>query len=267
MKSEGFHLAVCLKVTPKMDEVTFDEENGALNRAGARGEINPADKHAVEMALQFVEQYGGKVSLVSMGPPFITDELHLAMAMGAERCILLSDRAFALADTYPTARTLAAGVTHLADVDMVLCGDESSDSSTGQVPPGVAEWLGWEQATYVEKLELAEDGQLHAWRGGDGVPEIVSLPLPAVVSVENGAAPPRFPDFARKAELDEANPVEILTIDDVPMTPDEVGLPGSWTEVAKMVSLASPERDAEMIVVDDEESLNRAVEALYQRLT
>ncbi len=249
-----------------MDEVTFDEENGALNRAEARGEINPADKHALEMALQFVERNGGAVSLVSMGPPFIENELHLAMAMGADRCILLSDRAFALADTYPTARTLAAGVNHLGDVDMVICGDESSDSSTGQVPPGIAEWLGWEQATYVERLELADDHTLHAWRGGDGVPEIVSIPLPAVISVENGAAPPRFPDFTRKARFDEKSPVQILTIEDVPLTAEQVGLTGSWTEVEKMVSLTSTDRDSEMMVVEDETSLESAVEALYQRL-
>ena len=94
------------------------------------------------MALELKDVHGGRVDILTMGPPFFIPYLQVALAMGADHIYLLSDRAFAGADTLATTYTLAQGIHRIGSVDLVFCGEESSDGATGQVPPGIAEWLG-----------------------------------------------------------------------------------------------------------------------------
>jgi electron transfer flavoprotein beta subunit len=111
--------------------------------------INPTDMHALETALALKDRFGGGVRLLAMGPPLFEEYLRLALAMGADEAFLLSDRAFGGADTLATSYTLAAGVRRIGHFDLILCGEESSDGATGQVPPGMAEWLDIPQITYA----------------------------------------------------------------------------------------------------------------------
>ena len=101
------------------------------------------------MALKLKDRYGGRISLLAMGPPLFETNLRVALAMGADHIYLLSDPAFAGADTLATTYTLAQGIRKLGEVDLVLCGEESSDGATGQVPPGLAEWLETSRANLV----------------------------------------------------------------------------------------------------------------------
>ena len=130
---------VCLKVTPKVDQIRFDEVKKAVVREGVENEINDADKNAIEAALLLKDRNGGSVTAMTMGPPSFDPFLKLAIAMGADEAILLSDRTFAGADTYATSRVLAAALAKIKDYDVVLCGEASSDGSTEQVPASVAE--------------------------------------------------------------------------------------------------------------------------------
>src|SRR3972149_5880129 len=132
---------VCLKVVPKSEEVSVNAETNTLERANARSEINGADMNALQMALELKDTHGGYVTLLSMGPPFAERYLRLGMAMGADSAYLMSDRAFGGADTLPTAYALAEGVRALAECDLIICGEESSDGATGQVPAGLAGWV------------------------------------------------------------------------------------------------------------------------------
>ncbi|MHA2172494.1 MAG: electron transfer flavoprotein subunit beta/FixA family protein, partial [Candidatus Kariarchaeaceae archaeon] len=154
--SDGLNIVVMVKIVPKSDQVKMDPETNALIR-NVESIINPPDKNAVETAVALKEKYGGKVTLMSMAPPFIDDFMRLMIAMGADDAILLSDREFAMADTYPTTLVLAEGVKKLGNVDLVICGVESADGGTGNVPPGLAEWLDFSQATYVEEVDYDKD--------------------------------------------------------------------------------------------------------------
>src|SRR5574341_202098 len=147
-------IVVCLKVVPKSEEVSVNSETNTLERGNARSEINAADMNALQVALELKDTHGGAVTVLSMGPPFAERYLRLAMAMGADAAYLMSDRAFGGADTLPTAYALAEGFRALGESDLVICGEESSDGATGQVPAGIAEWLDLPQVTGISSVQL-----------------------------------------------------------------------------------------------------------------
>ncbi|MFQ5856801.1 MAG: electron transfer flavoprotein subunit beta/FixA family protein [Anaerolineae bacterium] len=236
------NIVVCMKVVPKAEQVRLDPETRTLDRSGAENEINEPDKNALEMALQLKEQYGGTVTVLSMGPPFFDEYLRLAVAMGADDAVLLSDRALAGADTLATSYALAKGVQKVADVDLVLCGEESSDGATGQVPPGIAEWLDWSQITYVAELSLLDDGRLRGRRTIHGGHEVVAVPLPAVASVELGVNSPRFPDFRRKRWADREFELTVWDAADIGADPALIGIEGSRSVVSDLIEKERPER-------------------------
>ncbi|MEF8774018.1 MAG: electron transfer flavoprotein subunit beta/FixA family protein [Halobacteriales archaeon] len=265
-------MAVMTKVVPKPEEVELDEETMTIDRDDADSQLNPADKNAVEMALSLkdaLEDAGedAEVIAVSMGPPFFEEQLQDVVAMGADDAVLLSDRGFAGADTYPTSRVLAAGVEKLGDVDLVLCGEESSDSSTGQVPPGIAEWLDAAQVTYVSEAEL-DDGHdnVRATRTVGGGEETVRVPLPAVVSVEYGVNDPRFPDFKRKRWADDEWEPTVWNQDDLELPESAVGLEGSYTEVTTLESVESPDRLGEWVEGDPDEQAGELADIVRDEL-
>ncbi|MDG6905829.1 MAG: electron transfer flavoprotein subunit beta/FixA family protein, partial [Nitrososphaerota archaeon] len=143
---------VCLKVTPKIEQLKFDEAKKTMIRDGVENEINEADKNALEMSLSLKDKLGGEVVVLSMGPLSFDPFLKLAIAMGADDAFLLSDRAFAGADTYSTSLVLSSAIKKIAGVDLVLCSEASSDGSTEQVPPSIATWLGIPLVSYVSSM-------------------------------------------------------------------------------------------------------------------
>ena len=243
---------VCMKVVPKTEDVRFDQQTRTLDRSGAENEINQPDKSALEMALQLKERHGGDVVLLSMGPSFFEPYLRLGIAMGADNAILLSDRAFAGADTYPTSYTIATAIRKIGNFDLVLCGEESSDASTGQVPPGIAEWLDIPQVTYVSQLNI-EGSMARAKRTVKGGYEIVEAPLPLLASVELGCNSPRFPDFRRKRWAEKEFKITVWTAADMGVNPDKIGSKGSHTTVDELVELPRPSRRMQRITGSPEE--------------
>ena len=172
--------------------VEFDPETKALRREGVPLELNPFDRAAVEHAVRLREQSGGEVVAMTMGPPQAEEALRETLALGADRCIHLSDRVFAVADTLGTSRTLALAIRK-EGADLVVCGRKTLDSETWQVPPEVAAFLSWPQLTSAFELEL-HDGRLRATQETDEGEERYEVELPAVVSVarpsENAPARP-----------------------------------------------------------------------------
>jgi electron transfer flavoprotein beta subunit len=237
---------VCLKVTPKVDQIRFDEVKKAVEREGVENEINDADKNALEAALLLKDKHGGSVTVMTMGPPSFDPFLKLAVAMGADEAILLSDRSFAGADTYATSRVLAAALKKLGEYDLVLCGEASSDGSTEQVPASIAEWLGIPRVTYTIEVE-AKDSKLVSKRSVQGGYEVVETGLPALVSVELGCNSPRFPDFRRKRWAEKEYKSTVWGLADLGFSPGEVGLQGSLTSVEELRKMASPTRKAEAV--------------------
>ena len=162
--------------------------DGTIDRAASAPITNPADLHAVEAAVQLADD----VCALSMGPPAADDALRQALAVGANRAVLLCDHPLAGSDTWATANALAAAIKWIGGADLVLCGISAIDGETGQVGPSVAERLGWPQATGCESLAI--DGEsLIARRVVEGGYERLRMPLPAVVTVGETGFAPRYP--------------------------------------------------------------------------
>ena len=259
----GLHTIVCLKVVPKSEEVTINPETRTLDRSKARSEINGADLNALEAALRLKDAHGGRISLLSMGPPFFERYLRLALAMGTDAAYLMSDRAFGGADTLATSYTLAAGIRAIGSFDLVLCGEESSDGATGSVPPGIAEWLGVSQMTYATHLQvLPRQRLLRGRRELRGGFEVVEAPLPCVVSIKLGVNEPRFLDFDRWDWAMHKAPLTVWTAADLGLKEDVIGLPGSPTTVATMDTAPTAERRREFL----RGTLREQIELLLQRI-
>ncbi len=256
------HTIVCMKVVPKPEEVKIDPVSLTLDRASARSEINPTDMNALETAFALKDRYGGKISLLAMGPPLFEPYMRVAMAMGADEAFLLSDRAFGGADTLATSYTLAAGIRKIGAFDLILCGEESSDGATGQVPPGVAEWLDIAQVTYATELSLVTGRWwLRARREFAGGYEVLSAPMPAVVSLKSGANEPRFMDMSRRAWAAQA-PFTVWSADDLDIDREYIGLGGSPTVVAGTSEASKRDRRRQMLTGSVEEKARTLVEVI-----
>lgn len=253
------NLIVCMKVTPKIEQIKFDEVKKTIVREGVENEINDADKNALEAALKLRDSAGGKVAILSMGPPSFEPFLKLAVAMGADDAVLLSDRVFGGADTFATSRVLAAGIEKLKPFDVVLCGEASSDGSTEQVPPSIAGWLGIPHISYVSEISMAGD-RVRARREITDGHEIVEVVPPVLASVQLGCNSPRFPDFRRKRWADKEFKLRVMSNQDLGFAPADVGLEGSRTEVTGLNRMRSPERKKEFIQGTEDEVARRLVE-------
>lgn len=261
------HIVVCVKVVPKPEEIRVDPHTHRLVREGARSEINPPDMNALELALRLKDRYGGRVSILSMGPPLCDPYLRVGLAMGADHAYLLSDRAFAGADTLATTYTLMRGIRKLGAVDLVMCGEESSDGATGQVPPGLAEWLDLPQITLVEQLDLDfERRVIRGRRPFKGGFEILEAPLPAVVAVRTAANEPRFMDYDLKPQAFSAGPVTLWNRDDLQAASEFIGMAGSPTRVPRLKQAAARDRRREMLAGNPVEVAERLAELLKQHL-
>lgn len=245
-------ILVCIKPVPdpdKYNDLAIDPETKRLVREGVPTVINPTDKNALEAALQLREQFGGRVSVLSMAPEFCRDKMTEALAMGADQAYLLSDPAFGGADTYVTSLVLAEGnrkilETFAADgavpaFDLILAGNESADGATSHVPAQLAEWLELPHICGVRELEAggpAEDPgpeTLRAVRKSEEGSLIFACPLPAVISVTREINKPRLVNAmgiikARK------KPLVIWSNEDLGLDPDRLGLTGSPTKAGRL---------------------------------
>ncbi len=256
------NIIVAMKVTPKPEEIRFDPVTKTVDRSKATNEINPADKNALELALQLKEKYGGKVIILSMGPPFWDQFIKMGIAMGADDAVLVSDRALGGSDAFVTSKVLAAAIKKIGDYSLVITGEESEDGSTGQVPPGIAEWLGIPAVTYVSQVvDVAEDSII-VRRTIKGGYEVVKVKLPAVLSVELGVNTPRFPDFERLQWAQSEFKLTIWGIKDLGLTEDEVGFKGSLTAVTELRELRPRERLRQFIEGSPEEIARELIKRL-----
>lgn len=190
------NIVCCIKQVPNTAEVKIDPETNTLIRSGVESIANPYDIVALEAALVLKDGLGGKVTAISMGPPQADEVLREAISLGADEGVLLSDRAFAGADTLATGYTLSLAIRRLdrdGPVHLVLCGKQAIDGDTAQVGPGIATRLGYSQLTYVTEIQEIDekDGYITVKRKVEGGFEIVKAPLPAVLTVELELAKPR----------------------------------------------------------------------------
>ena len=145
-------IIVCVKQVPDTTEIRIDPVTNTLVRDGVPSITNPFDENAIEEALRLKEKHGGRVTVITMGPPQAEAILRDALAMGVDDVILISDRKFAGADTWATSYTLSQAIKRINKFDILLFGKQAIDGDTAQVGPGVAEWLNLPQVAYIRKI-------------------------------------------------------------------------------------------------------------------
>ena len=186
------NVLVCVKQIPDPNAPgKLDPQTKRLVREGVDLVLDPGDEHGVEAGLQLVEKDAGEVTVISMGPPKAVDAIRRALAMGANRGILISDPALENSDAISTARAIAAAIKGQA-FDLIICGTESTDGSSGAMPAQLAELLGLPLLSFAKKLEVSQ-GKAVIDRQTDAGYDVVEAPLPAVVTVTGGINEARYP--------------------------------------------------------------------------
>jgi electron transfer flavoprotein beta subunit len=226
------HIVVCIKQVPRDNSVTINPDL-SVNAEGIEQIMNLFDEYAVEEALRWNEQLGGKVTVLSLGPEAWKEQIRRALAMGATDALLLSDPSFAGLDVLGAANAVAAAITKLGDVDLVIAGRNSTDDESGAFGPALARALRWPQLTYVGKIiDLNAGGKrIVAERHLEEQIETVEAPLPAVVTVIKDLNEPRYPSLLR---IKKVAKVEIPTL-----SAAELGLNGG-APVSKITNRVPP---------------------------
>ncbi len=226
------NIIVCIKQVPGTTEVKINKETNTIIRDGAEAIINPFDEYAIEEGVRIKEKTDGKVTVISMGIPKVADLLRGTISLGADDAVLLSDRAFAGADTLATSYTLSMGIKKLGAYDLIICGKQATDGDTAQVGPSLAEKLGLPHTTYVRKIEEIREGYIRCQRMTEDGYEIIEMPLPAVITVVKEINEPRFPSIKGKLRAKKAE-IKVLTAEDIGADKNLCGLKGSPTQVIK----------------------------------
>lgn len=227
-------IVVCVKQVPDTTEVRLDPVTGTLIRDGVPSIINPDDKAGIEAALRIKEQAGGTVTILSMGPPQADIALREALAMGADEAILLTDRAFAGADTWATSSTIAAALKKL-DFDLVIAGRQAIDGDTAQVGPQIAEHLGIPQVSYVEGVEEVNEDSIVLKRQFEDRYHIIEVKFPCLITTLSELNTPRYMSVGGIYDAYREKQVQVWNLETIKDTIDmaNVGLAGSPTRVKK----------------------------------
>jgi electron transfer flavoprotein beta subunit len=224
---------VCIKQVPDTNEVKLDPKTGTLIRDGVPSIINHDDKNALEEALKLKDKYKDvEITVITMGPPQADVALREALAMGADRAILLTDRAFAGADTWATSNTLTAAIKKLGNYDIIFCGRQAIDGDTAQVGPQIAEKLDLPQVTYVKGMEIKDDTVTVQRALEDGY-EVIEVKMPCLLTTIKELNEPRYPSVTGVFDAYREKTVEVWTAKDIEIDLSITGLNGSPTNVKK----------------------------------
>lgn len=266
------NIVIPIKQVPETSNVKMDEETGTMKRDRVESIINPLDLYAIETGIQLKEEYGGKITVITMGPPSADKALKEAIAMGCDDGILLSGREFAGSDTWATSYALSEAIKEIGDYDLILAGERATDGDTGQVGPGIASWLDLTLSTYTSKVvdvnlvdeevdytSTEQDSIIVERMVEDGY-EKLQLPLPALLTVVKEISFPRLPTLrgkqrSRKIEIPQWN------LGNLDLDEDYLGLQGSPTRV---VNIDHPKVTRGGTVIDVREDGN--VEAAVAKL-
>ncbi|PIP35055.1 MAG: electron transfer flavoprotein subunit beta [Desulfobacterales bacterium CG23_combo_of_CG06-09_8_20_14_all_52_9] len=225
---------VLIKQVPDTTEVKLDPKTGNLIREGLKSIMNPDDAHALEAALVLKDRFGGKVTVVSMGPMQAIDVISEAIGMGADAGVLLTDRAFSGADTWATSFTLSMAIKKVGHFDLIFSGRQAIDGDTAQIGPQVADWLGIPQATYVFDIEAVHPKHITVKRRLEDGYERLQCRIPALITVIGEMNNPRFPRVERLlGACREKAPIQVWNAADIGVKAQQVGLEGSLTHVIR----------------------------------
>lgn len=250
-------IVVCIKQVPDTTEVRLDPKTGTLIRDGVPSIINPDDKSGLEAALKLKDEVGAEVTVLTMGPPQAKKALREALAMGADKAILLSDRAFAGADTWATSSTLAAALNNL-EYDLVIAGRQAIDGDTAQVGPQIGEHLGLPQVSYVADLKVDGDSLILKRVFEDGYQKI-KVKMPCLITTLSEMNEPRYMSVGGVFDAYRDKEIINWSLSDIEVDTANIGLKGSPTKVKKSFTKGAKSagqvyelepKDAAKIIVD-----------------
>ena len=284
----AYNMVVLVKQVPDTHNITGDamKEDGTVNRAALPAIFNPEDLNALEEAIKIKEQYGGKITVVTMGPPNAAQVLRASLFRGADDVLLITDRKFAGADTLATSYALSLAIKTVKDLDIVLGGTQAIDGDTAQVGPQTAEKLGINQITFVDKIIELKSKNITVERSIEGGYEEVKSKLPVLVTITPEANTPRPPAVKKvlkykkaKTELEMINAdedyiksqqspssnliIKTLSHEEIGADPEQCGLSGSPTKVKTIESVVLEARDYKQIE-NSESGLNSLISELMK---
>lgn len=236
---------VCLKEVPDT-ETRIEVRGGKIVEEGIQYVVNPYDEFALEEALRWQEKFGGKVTLLCLGPERARESILKGLAMGADEVYHLADPVFLRGDAYATAKALAAAIQKLGDYDIIFCGKQAVDEDNAAVGVMLAEMLNLPHVSVVSKFEVAADGKsARAERDIEGGREVVETPLPAVITAQKGLNEPRYPSF-RGIRQARSKPFTQWTVADLGLDVGVIGAAGAKLQVIEI--LPPPERPPGRVV-------------------
>ena len=253
-------IVVCVKQVPATNEVKMDPVTNTIIREGVESIINPFDTYAIEEALRLREKYGATLVSLSMGIPAAAQMLKKTVALGMDESYLLSDRAFAGADTLATAHALGRGITKIEGVDLIICGKMATDGDTAQVGPMLAEMLEIPHITDISKIEAIEGNILSCRKLSDDGYLEVKVTLPAVITVVKEINVPRLPAMSGLLKSHTTD-IPVWNAETVQADKSMIGLSGSPTQVVRTF-VPNQDRHCEWVSGD----ANEQVESLLVHL-
>ncbi|KAA8674715.1 electron transfer flavoprotein subunit beta/FixA family protein [Clostridium sp. WLY-B-L2] len=252
------NIVVCVKQVPDTTEIKIDPVKNTLIRKGVPSILNPFDKNALEQALKLKDRYGGRVTVISMGPDHAKEVLREALSMGADKAYLVTDRAFGGSDTYATSYILSKVIEKLGSFDFVLVGKQAIDGDTGQTGSSIAEHLGISRLSYVLDIEISESKCIVKRQVEEGI-EVVETKLPVLCTLTKESNKPRYATIRGKIDSLKAE-IEEIHLTDVPdIDTTKIGLNGSPTRVkatftpkrqssGEIMEAVNPEKTAKVLV-------------------
>lgn len=256
------NIIVCIKQVPNTTDVRIDPVTNTLIREGVESVINPFDAYAIEEGVRLRERLGGKVTVITMGPPQAEKALREALSLGCDEAVLVSDRKFAGSDTWATSYTLACTIEKLGGADVILCGKQASDGDTAQVGPGISTHLDIPQVTYVKKIDEITEKAAKVERMTEEGYDVVETPLPCLFTVVKEINTPRMPSLKGMMRSKSAK-IHSWTAEDIEADPAALGLDGSPTRVVKIFS-PEPRKGGEVITGSATEVSKELVELLKE---
>jgi len=274
------NIIVCIKQVPETTEVRINPETNTLIREGVKSIINPFDMYAIEEGIRLKEKFGGKVVVLTMGPPQAEAALREAISMGADAGILVCDRAFAGSDTWATSYTLSCAIKKIGQfsslpslavnpeqsqrIDLILCGKQASDGDTAQVGPGISAHLDIPQVTYVKKIEEIKDNVMRVERMVEEGFEIIETPLPALLTVVKEINEPRLPSLKGLMRA-KKTAISVWSQKELNLDPQKIGLCGSPTQVVKIFT-PPPRIGGQMLQGETQEIVEKLVELVKNEI-
>ncbi|WP_028310407.1 electron transfer flavoprotein subunit beta/FixA family protein [Derxia gummosa] len=266
------HIVVCIKQVPDSAQIRVHPVTNTIMRQGVPAIVNPYDLFAVEEALRLKDKFGGRVTVLCMGPPQAEDSLRKCVSFGCDDAILVTDRAFAGADTLATSYALASAITTISKeqkVDLVFTGKQTIDGDTAQVGPGIAKRLNLQLLTYVSRIVDVDlkDRTITIERRAEGGVQVLKTALPSLITMLENTNTMRFANMdnmirAARYQVKMWNK-DAAGIED----PTKIGLKGSPTIVSKVFVPSPRNEKADCINLDESTPRDAALNMLQKIFT